>query len=532
MSEETPGLDWSEGRLLPAFQPVQHLDIYDLRGAAPDRQLAATICAGIINRPRPSVYHIFNQHDQYWLQQLFSSLPQTCVSQTGDAAFYSLLDQYHSRILGLIIYDPALPDTLNVATTFAAQCDAIVVSPALAEILREKHRFPLFLDFRSFGWHNRAQAYSWAMHNLLDSSSARLLAGMRPTIMGSLRSFLVATRAFTCWLDTTSSRPAPEASGLSERALARQLFRAFQPGSLYLGWLPEEPSGVALLSHHAIPVLASDYCNNLEVWTALQPSSLPTVPPGEERSVPVPESDKIYVSFTLSDGDNLQYCQHHMLKLWQDDVRGTLPIGWTISPLLSQAAPALASYYQQTATPNDELLAGPDGAGYMFPTHWPQQHLSTFLQRTGELMQTMGLSTLMTLDSGLFARTGVPQLSKLSPSAMAFAREHHRRRFVHELAPYGVHGILTGVGFPFRAVGRWQMVRGIPVYNNLGLIQSVERAVSLLTSAAKTRTRPLFLNLYVEAWKLGPADLKRIVSQLGPQYHIVLPGTLLAMLPR
>lgn len=529
MSEETPDLDWSPGRLLPAFQPVQQLAIYDLRGAGPAMQLAAAICAGIVNRPRPSIYLIFNHHDHFWLHQLFSSLPQILAPQTGDAALYSLLDQYHSHFQGLIIYDPDLPDTINVATTLAAQRDGVVVSPALAEVLRKKYNLPLLLDLRTFGWRNRVQAYSWALDNLLAASSAHLLAGMSPTIMGGLRSFLVATRAFTCWLDTTSLCPAPGAGGLSERALAQQLFRAFQPGSLYVGWLPEEPSGVALLSERAIPVLASDFCNNLEIWTAFQPPPLPLASLREEEAIPAPASDKIYVSFTMSDGDNLQYCQNHMLRLWRDGARGTLPIGWTISPLLPQAAPALARYYQQTATPNDELIAGPSGAGYIFPAHWPSEHLPTFLQRTGELMQAMDLSTLMVLDSGLFARTGIPYLSKLSLSAMAFVHSRHRQHFARELVSYGVCGILTGA---FGPIGRWRMVEGVPVYNNLGLIHSTRQALSLLRSAAKTHTRPLFLNLYVEAWKLAPVDLQQIASQLGPAYDIVLPRTLLAMLAR
>src|SRR5579875_28544 len=63
MSNEVPGLDWSGERMLPAFQAPQHLDIYDLRGAASDVQLAVTTMAGIINRPQPRVYLITSDDD-------------------------------------------------------------------------------------------------------------------------------------------------------------------------------------------------------------------------------------------------------------------------------------------------------------------------------------------------------------------------------------------------------------------------------------------------------------------------------------
>jgi hypothetical protein len=144
----------------------------------------------------------------------------------------------------------------------------------------------------------------------------------------------------------------------------------------------------------------------------------------------------------------------------------------------------------------------------------------------------MGLSTLATLDSGLLAGTGIPRLSKLSLSAMAFARARHRQQFVLGLAHYGVQGILTGVGFPWRSTGHWHILQQTAVYHNLGLIQSVPRLVSLLKYAAKIkkRRRPLFLNFYIEAWALKPADLKQVVAQLGPDYEVVLPTSLLALL--
>ena len=47
---------------------------------------------------------------------------------------------------------------------------------------------------------------------------------------------------------------------------------------------------------------------------------------------------------------------------------GSVPLGWTISPVLQEAAPTLAAYYARTASPNDALIAGPSGAGYILPS--------------------------------------------------------------------------------------------------------------------------------------------------------------------
>src|SRR5260370_8283370 len=163
--------------------------------------------------------------------------------------------------------------------------------------------------------------------------------------------------------------------------------------------------------------------------------------------LPQPAADaepKVYVSFTISDGDNLQYSQHRMLKTWRDPARGSLPIGWTISPVLQQAAPAMAAYYGNRDPANDELIAGPSGAGYMFPSRWPAEQLPAFLQRTGALMQEMNLTLLEVLDVNFFERTGLTLLSWLASSGMTFSDQALQEQFVRGLSPFGIRGMLRG----------------------------------------------------------------------------------------
>jgi hypothetical protein len=67
---------------------------------------------------------------------------------------------------------------------------------------------------------------------------------------------------------------------------------------------------------------------------------------------------------SVSDGDNLQYTQHVMKMKWDGDPRGQVPIGWTCSPALLDAAPGILDHYYKTATDNDVLICGPSGIGY------------------------------------------------------------------------------------------------------------------------------------------------------------------------
>lgn len=531
MSQETPGLVWPDNRLIPTFQPPQHLDIYDLRGAARDTQLTATIIAGLVNQPEPKVYLILGDDDAYWLDQVFKSIPQHASPTSGNAALEALLRTYHSSLQGLIIYDPALTDTINVATTLAGQRAGLVVSPSQAQSIQKTYSLPILFDLRTYGWRTRLQAYHWARQHLLNDASAHLLAGLDPNALAGLRSFLVATRTFAYWLDSRKYAPDLSAGLLSERSLLQQLIGSFPAGSAHLGWFIDEGSGVNLTSMAAMPVLASDYFNNLEVWTALQSSVVSSLSSHTSQLPAPPETaNKIYLSFTISDGDNLQYMQHRMLRLWRDQARGSLPIGWTFPTLLWQIAPAMAEYYLRTATAHDELIAGPSGAGYMFPSRWPSAHLPAFLQQTGQLMQSLNMTTLEVLDTDFWQRSGLPLASKISLSGMIFTNEARQRDFVQALKPYGLSGVLSGSG---NLLPRNKQVDGVPLCHNLGIASSATLAVKMIKAAALLHPRrPLFLNLYVLAWSMTPTALQQVVQQLGNEYEIVLPGTLLAMLAR
>ena len=528
---EVAGLDWSAERLIPEFQPVTHLDICTVTGASSETNVTLATLVGLVNRPQPKIYIIIGDDEAFWLKEVFGDIPQNALSATGDNALEALLDMYSSDVKGVVIYDPALKDSINIAIMIAAQQDGIVVSPTQASALQSKYHFSVLSDLRTHGWKSRLQAYHWAFQNLRNGCSSRLVAGLGVGDI-NLLSFLVATRTFIYNLDSRDYLPSPISlmtdGLLSERELMHQILASYPVGATHLGWFADESSGVNLTSQVAMTVLATDHFTNLEVWTAIQPTTTLVTPTQPSENELAPDANTIYISFTISDGDNLQYCQHRMKNIWRDSVRGTLPIGWTLSPSLLHAAPRLAEYYVKSATPNDEFIAGPSGAGYMFPSHWPAEHLDTFLQITGRQMQAMHMSTLEVLDTDYWQSSGLPFISHIRQTGMIFSDEEREHRFAQALRPFGLQGMLSGAGL--KKVES-KLIDGVEFYQNLGLAGSVKGTVGMIKNAAASRSEgPLFLNVYMLAWTIGPSDLKAIVQQLGSGYEIVLPRTLLAML--
>ncbi|HEX6478839.1 MAG TPA: GxGYxYP domain-containing protein [Ktedonobacteraceae bacterium] len=524
---EAANANWSNETLLPAFQPPEHLDVYDIRGAQGDVQRTVTMLAGLINRPRSKIYLVSRDDDLFWLNEALASIPHTLSPARGNDILDTLLKTYRDSIQGLIIYNPNFIDSINIAMMMAGQHDGMVVSPDQAEQLQQSsYKLPVLADLRNYHWKSRVQAYNWALSNLRRDASSQVVAGFNPTIVGALQSYLVATRAFVYWLHPLNFLPDFTQGLLSERSLMKRIFRSFEPGAVHLGWFISEPFGVRLTSDAGLPVFASDFSNNLEVWTSIQNNKHGETSTPDSRQIPVSQTNQAntplnerqngpgaYVSFTMSEGDNIQYIQHRMVQLWNDPARGSIPLGWTISPVLGQAIPPMAAYYRRTATTNDEFLAGPSGAGYMYPSRWPKEHLPAYLQLTGRLMQNMNLSILQVLDAGFLGD-------------LAFLNKDLQQHYVDTLKPFGLKGILSGSGL---SRARWNSISGVPIYQNLGLADSVDKTVRLVRNASPASR---FLNVYIFAYKMTPSDVKQVTQQLGGEYEVVTPGKLLAMLAK
>ena len=171
------------------------------------------------------------------------------------------------------------------------------------------------------------------------------------------RDYVVATKALVSWLPPNG--PTGE--------LLREHFDKVGPTTPYAGWFSNdvagEWSGVDLAAQGGSEVLPADFYMNGTVHSGVAAPISDRV----RKFTRVQPKNKVYLTLTFGEGDNVQYCQRHMRDLWDDPRRGEAPVNWTVSPLLADVGPALLSHYQRTATKNDLLICGPSGAGYTYP---------------------------------------------------------------------------------------------------------------------------------------------------------------------
>ena len=481
VADSSSGVSWPAGQALPRFAAPTELAVLDLRRASAADVLLATTAQGVVNRTRPRVWLVrdADEGSHTWLDTL--GLPVAPLDGVE-----ALVARYRDEIRGAVIADPDVAASRNVATSLAGLEDAVVAEPATAERLN----LPVLADLRGRFAQDEA-AYRWSVDQLWPRTTHRMLVGLSPDNPGCLRDYAVANRALVVWLNP-GTRPG--------RALLQRLLAQMPANSPYVGWWPSdvagENEGTELASRHGVYVVAADFSMNLTALGGGRPAAYPAA-----QAVATPElADRVYVTFTMTDGDNLQYCQHAMRRLWDLPERGRAPLNWTVSPLLHDAAPAILDFYLRTATANDRLVVGPSGAGYAYPQAWPERDLSAFTRQTGEYARQLGPPVVNVLN-----RVSGRDRDLSSAQVAAYARD---------VAPMGILQHWT-------SRHSVRMVAGLPVATG-HLVADPVGCLRLLARAAAARgPGPRFVSIGVLAWSMTPADVAAVAGQLDDRFHVV-----------
>jgi hypothetical protein len=349
---------------------------------------------GVVNAKQP---RIFSYEGDALAEGAFTWLESLKLTWTEHADNWPLIELFKGELTGIVVYDPTLPDTLNLATTIAGQKRALVAAPALvSKLTAAPYGLAVIEDLRG-RFVSKLEVYESLLDDYWPTAPQRVLLGLNPLAhKASLREYAVALGAAVIWLD-------PKVPGESE--LLDRFLTALGPGHAFMGWWPEEQAGVQRASEHGIATVASDFATNLTLHggmpRAFEPKQIPPKPRLEAKK---------YVAFMLSDGDNLQFVEHLMRKLWNDPARGMVPIGWTVSPAMLDAMPGALGYYAGSASERDALISGPSGWGYAYPNSWPSASaLEQFASRTDDYARRAGLRVVSiwnTITGGIDADVG------------------------------------------------------------------------------------------------------------------------------
>jgi len=352
--------------------------VVDARGISvlDPRLLTLVTIQGLANRERPSLYVIFKDTDALWLSNMRDLGIDTAFVQLEDA-----IRIFAEKASGYVVYDPSLPDTINVGTTLCGVYNAVLVHPEWISWLEGLGVRKKLFDLRG-NFSDRVSAYKWAFEKLWDKVDHKKLAVACPEYRAypkytswpqvACRDYAVSLKLLTVYLNLSNQE---------EKALMERILAAMPNNSMVMGWNEEgEEAYVDLATRYGkfVAVMMHNFgpknFANPTVWMHLKPPaqlnfSLPPVRPE------VLGKGGVYITFYITDGDNLQFDQE-MINLWS--LRAGVPVAWTVSPFLIDVAPYMAYYYAKTMSENDTFVCGPSGAGYIYPVsniHYLDQYL-------------------------------------------------------------------------------------------------------------------------------------------------------------
>ena len=351
VEEIEAGIDWPEGQAFPHFAtPVDTLDGFSVEDSSlvTEDKTMMTVLQGLVNKVKPSIFILGRGGEGMygWATKLGLNIREYPADKR-----WELIRKYKDKISGVVLYSSEKSiHYRNLATTVAGLKNALPVTASEYEqLLSHGLNFPVITDLSALLYTTPEAIYRYLYDNYWKDCTKRLLISHINPVY--IRDIAVASNVAVVWLDPRKEK---------ENEALRLFLKDMKAGeSAILGWWPEERSGVGIGTEYGIPTIAADYYENATVYAGMNHViQLPVIPKKPQLE------NKIYVTVFLSDGDNIQYCQHALPELWKNKSRGKIPINWTVSPGLVDLGPQLLNYFYRTATPNDVIVSGPSGLGY------------------------------------------------------------------------------------------------------------------------------------------------------------------------
>ncbi len=368
---------------------------WKVAGALPEKVLLLSL-QGLANRAAPQLY-IVHPRDFQWeiTEPLFEFYQRKHgVQFTEIKTAEEALTRFASSAKGYVVWDPAVPATMNVAFTIAGLDDVLVVTaPQIA--LVEKFGLKKHDDLRGrYDGQTEAQIYTDAVQRYWSRcthDAIMLMGGHRGTVrQPAVADWGVRQRMFFHDLSANPAHP-------EELALGQRLFSELKPGSIVFGWhaygKDTEEQHTTLLSSYGLKMEGLHNLPNISFncQFTFTPGFRFTNNHHVARDAKLTAEPKVYLAFVQSDSIGI--------GVWTKPGRGKLPFAWQVTMNWTKFSPAALEYFHESATPNDYFIGGLSGPGYMYPNHIPADRFPLLMKEARELMAVLDEHVMEIMDN-------------------------------------------------------------------------------------------------------------------------------------
>lgn len=461
-------------------EQIYVIDIDDLKHA--DEIMLAISLQGIVAQTEASIFiHTHGPSSRYWFEDL--DINYTIVLDVWD--LYELF-KHHLTYQGYVLYN-LFTESMNVATTVAGIEQSVMITERL-----EDEAIARGLVLRR---DVRQRNTRWAIESFKDVINFNAIAS-QPINNLANRDFIISEK------------------GLIITHIQRDLEgydHLIPEDTPMLGWGTDEVSDVYHLSQRAITTIASDHAWNISFYAQAERGAFKQI----EKITPSFNPNKHYVSFIMTDGDNVQWLlgNDHFFheERYANKDRGTIPMGWTIAPIMYTLAPSVLQSYYKHATTNDDLVGGPSGIGYINPDVYPTSALITNAKRTNDYYGILDIDYMTIIGS-----------------------QRHFENNIQVMNEYAVQESILG-GFIFANFDRYKGYNGKLWWFNQKPFLSVREAMwdlnHLEPLAARVNNFPIspytvdgYTLIIVHVWSHDFDDVVRLSQMFESHIEIILPS--------
>jgi len=368
---------------------------WQVASGLPEKVLLLSL-QGLANRAAPQLY-IVHPRDFQWeiTEPLFEFYQRKHgVQFTEIKTAEEALARFASSAKGYVVWDPAVPATMNVAFTIAGLDDVLVVTPAQIALV-EKHGLKKHDDLRGrYDGQTDAQIYTDAVKRYwarCTHDAIMLMGGHR----GAVRQPGVAdwgVRQKMFFHDLSANPAHPE-----ELALEQRLLSELKPGSFVFGWhaygKDTEEQHTTLLSSYGLKMEGLHNLPNLSFncQFGFTKGFKFTNHHHVALDAKLTAEPKVYLAFVQSDSIGI--------GVWTKPGRGKLPFAWQVTMNWTKFTPAALEYFHESATPNDYFIGGLSGPGYMYPNHIPADRFPLLMKEAREMMAVLDEHVMEIMDN-------------------------------------------------------------------------------------------------------------------------------------
>jgi len=478
----------------PRLNQPDHLRVIERDALGNDEYLMVVTLQGILAQTQPRIFIRRSGADHYWLNEMVTRHGVTTETSTNGLA---LLAMFKDEVAGYILADPVTP-SVNSATSMAGIRNAIVVTPALEPAVAALG-LPRIMDVRAVDPRSIFDDYKHEFNNSLIFTADNHITEMRDLI--------VACRGFIYH----------ESDAVPGRFFDENAVYGWVRGdSPQIGWggvsKPHEDDFVGDASRKGLFTIPANWTNNLSVMLGFRQDALVQQPAGEGFD---PNEDAHYLAIMMSDGDNFSFVLQGMAddpKYFASPHRGNFPMNWTMPSTAIDMAPLALRWYYENAG-KDYFVGGGSGAGYMFPSNFPD--LALHMKRFNDYAGRSGLDYVGMLD--------LPRMSD---------RAFHRAASLFAKQP-NIGGVVS-VNFYDYAMdaGRLVFVGDTPflaMRENLWDLNESQRIAlaQKINGYPRDPSNPAsYTIMNVHAWSQDMSDVASLVSHLAPHVKVVTVKTL------